>query len=59
LLWLLCILFGRTYYLRRYIELSLGNLFMDAGTIGILFAAAVVFVGMSYGTYQILSISDD
>jgi len=33
---------------------------MDAGTIGILFAAAAaVFVGMSYGTYQILSISDD
>jgi len=32
---------------------------MDAGTIGILFAAAAVFVGMSYGTYQILSIGDD
>ena len=30
---------------------------MDAGTIGIVFAA--VAVGMTYGTYQILSISDD
>jgi len=32
---------------------------MDAGTIGILSAAFFVFIGMSYGTYQILSISDD
>ncbi len=32
---------------------------MDAGTIGILFATIVVFIGMSYGTYQVLSISDD
>jgi len=32
---------------------------MDAGTIGILFAALVVFVGMSYSTYEILSIGDD
>jgi len=32
---------------------------MDAETIGIVFAAVVVAVGMTYGTYQILSISDD
>ncbi len=32
---------------------------MDAGTIGILFAAAVVAIGMSYGTYQVLSIDKD
>ena len=32
---------------------------MDAGTIGILFAAAAVFIGMSYGTYQVLNISND
>ena len=32
---------------------------MDAGTIGILFAAAVVLIGMSYSTYQVLSIGDD
>jgi hypothetical protein len=29
---------------------------MDAGTIGILLAAASVFIGMSYGAYQVLSI---
>jgi len=32
---------------------------MDAGTIGILIAAISVAVGMSYGTYQILSIDTE
>ena len=32
---------------------------MDAGTIGILFAAAMVAGGMIYGTYQILSIDNN
>jgi hypothetical protein len=31
---------------------------MDAGTIGILIASFAVFIGMSYGTYQILSIGE-
>ena len=32
---------------------------MDAGTIGVVFVAVVVAMGMSYGTYQVLSINED
>ncbi len=32
---------------------------MDAGTIGIIIAAASVFFGLSYGAYEILSIDTE